>query len=107
MDDYDAECLDDLLLRGSDPEDAAKRFLGDGVPIRRLEGLKTLARQRELTIMALLGRADSDILGALARGEAVEAHPRRSTAIARLMEAEHGGECRLTHTLRWRKDVQD
>jgi hypothetical protein len=81
--DSDAQQIDALLLyHDLSPEGAAYRLLREGVPYRRIEGLKYLAREREEKIMSALGDPIPGLVEGLAAGKEVRVHVRRARRVA-------------------------
>lgn len=82
--DTDAIEIDKLLLKGMSPDQAAHTFNQTGVPVRKLYGLKYLARERENAIMEVIGDSIAELAERVEEGERVKVHPRR---MRRLVEA--------------------
>jgi len=84
--DTDAIAIDKLLMKGMSPEQAAYTFFQTGVPIRQLYGLKYLARERENSIMEVLGDPIAELIERIEEGERVKVHHRRMRRLVKALD---------------------
>jgi hypothetical protein len=84
--DSDAIEIDALLIKGHSPDEAAYTLQKTGIPVRRLYGLKYLARERENAIMEAIGDTISELAERVQEGERVKVHPRRMRRLVSELE---------------------
>jgi hypothetical protein len=87
--DTDAVEIDKLLVAGKSPEEAAHHLFDHGVPVRRLEGLKYLAREREALLMETLGETIDTLSVRVMEGNRVLVHPRRMRRLVCSLEKDN------------------
>jgi hypothetical protein len=82
--DADTIEIDRLLIdEGMSPEEAANHMLMNGIPRRRSEGLKTLARRRESIILEYFYGSEDDLVGKISATGSSEVHFRRARSVMR------------------------
>lgn len=86
--DTDALEIDKSLVSGMSPDEAAHHLHNHGVPVRRLEGLKYLARSRELLLMETIGDPLITLIDRVKEGSRVIVHPRRMRRLVHALEKE-------------------
>jgi len=84
--DTDAIEIDKLLIRGLTPDQAAHTLMKTGIPVRKLYGLKYLARERENAIMEVVGDPISELTDRVEEGERIKVHPRRMRRLVAALE---------------------
>jgi hypothetical protein len=97
--DTDAVEIDKSLVSGMSPDEAAHHLFNNGVPVRRLEGLRYLAREREALLMETLGDSMDALILRVKEGERVRVHPRRMRRLAHALERD-GLEVEVVYLIR-------
>jgi hypothetical protein len=87
-DDEAAEIDRLLIFEDKSPDKAAHAVFSNGIPRRRMEGLKYLAREEENRILEKLGSTLDGSLEDLRERGRVEIHIRRLRRLARMAERE-------------------
>jgi hypothetical protein len=97
--DIDAKEIDKALISGMSPDEAAHHLHSHGTPLRRLEGLKYLARVRELLLMEVLGDSLETLVDKVKEGRRVMVHPRRMQQVVHSLKKD-GIECEVVYQIR-------